>query len=115
MTEKSDSEASAPELESYRAKRSADRTGEPFDGETAASARAQPDAPRHFVIQQHAARRLHWDLRLQFGAVLRSWAVPRGPSLDPTVKRLAVRTEDHPLDYIHFVHSFHPFQLLYPP
>ncbi len=102
MTEKSDNEASAPELESYRAKRSADRTGEPFDGETAASARAQPDAPRHFVIQQHAARRLHWDLRLQFGAVLRSWAVPRGPSLDPTVKRLAVRTEDHPLDYIHF-------------
>jgi bifunctional non-homologous end joining protein LigD len=102
VTEKSDSEASAPELESYRAKRSADRTGEPFDGETAASARAQPDAPRHFVIQQHAARRLHWDLRLQFGAVLRSWAVPRGPSLDPSVKRLAVRTEDHPLDYIHF-------------
>ncbi|MCR9160211.1 MAG: DNA ligase D [Nannocystaceae bacterium] len=102
MTEKSDNEASAPELERYRAKRSADRTGEPFDGETAASARARPDAPRHFVIQQHAARRLHWDVRLQFGAVLRSWAVPRGPSLDPTVKRLAVRTEDHPLDYIHF-------------
>lgn len=102
MTEKSDSEASAPALERYRAKRSADRTGEPFDGETAASARAQANAPRHFVIQQHAARRLHWDLRLQFGAVLRSWAVPRGPSLDPSVKRLAVRTEDHPLDYIHF-------------
>lgn len=99
MAEKTDK---SDELDQYRAKRSADRTGEPFDGETAASARARPDAPRHFVVQQHAARRLHWDLRLQFGAVLRSWAVPRGPSLDPAVKRLAVRTEDHPLDYVHF-------------
>lgn len=103
VSEKSDSEQSAPdELDIYRAKRSADRTGEPFDGESAASARHNPEGPLHFVVQQHAARRLHWDVRLQFGAVLRSWAVPRGPSLDPTVKRLAVRTEDHPLDYIHF-------------
>ena len=102
MSEKSDSEAGGPGLDTYRAKRSADRTGEPFDGETAASARVRPEAPLHFVVQQHAARRLHWDLRLQFGDVLRSWAVPRGPSLDPAVKRLAVRTEDHPLDYIHF-------------
>ncbi len=104
MAENSDDERSAVpgELRTYRAKRSADRTHEPYDGETAAAARAQPDAPGHFVIQQHAARRMHWDLRLQFGAVLRSWAVPRGPSLDPSVKRLAVRTEDHPLDYIHF-------------
>ncbi len=103
MSEKSDNNGSArDELDRYRAKRSADRTGEPFDGESAASARHSADAPLHFVIQQHAARRLHWDVRLQFGAVLRSWAVPRGPSLDPTVKRLAVRTEDHPLDYIHF-------------
>ncbi len=104
MAEKSDSERSAEpgDLQTYRAKRSADRTHEPYDGETAASAMAHADAPGHFVIQQHAARRMHWDLRLQFGSVLRSWAVPRGPSLDPSVKRLAVRTEDHPLDYIHF-------------
>jgi bifunctional non-homologous end joining protein LigD len=103
VAEKSDSSAGAPgELETYRAKRSADRTGEPFDGETAAVTEHSAGTPGHFVVQQHAARRLHWDVRLQFGTVLRSWAVPRGPSLDPSVKRLAVRTEDHPLDYIHF-------------
>ena len=89
------------ELETYRAKRSADRTGEPF-GQVAPTPEGGVGEPRNFVIQKHAARRLHWDLRLEIGGVLRSWAIPRGPSLDPSVKRLAVETEDHPIDYLHF-------------
>jgi bifunctional non-homologous end joining protein LigD len=97
----SDDEQHEPKLEHYRRKRSADRTGEPFD---APSDDAEPTAgaARLFVVQKHAARRLHWDLRLEMGGVLRSWAVPRGPSLDPADKRLAVETEDHPLDYVDF-------------
>jgi bifunctional non-homologous end joining protein LigD len=87
-------------LERYRRKRSADRTGEPFGAPP--EAEPPPGAPRLFVVQKHAARRLHWDLRLEIAGVLRSWAVPRGPSLDPTDKRLAVETEDHPIDYVDF-------------
>ena len=86
---------SAP-LEAYRAKRDFGRTREPICG-----ARTPAQAPEGglYVIQKHRARRLHFDFRLELDGVLKSWAVTRGPSLDPAEKRLAVRTEDHPLEY----------------
>lgn len=84
-------------LDTYRAKRSADRTPEPFG----------PEGERGrgrgvFVVHKHAASRLHYDLRLEWDGVLLSWAVPRGPSFDPNEKRLAVQTEPHPLNYADF-------------
>jgi bifunctional non-homologous end joining protein LigD len=89
------------DLRRYREKRDPERTPEPFGGELAARA-LPPDAARGFVVQQHAARALHYDLRLEIDGVLVSWAIPKGPSLDPAQKRLAVQTEDHPLEYADF-------------
>jgi bifunctional non-homologous end joining protein LigD len=79
-------------LSSYRAKRSEDTSPEPVGSVSAAPGRL-------FVVHKHAARQLHWDLRIEMDGVLRSWAVPRGPSYDMNDKRLAVRVEDHPLEY----------------
>jgi bifunctional non-homologous end joining protein LigD len=89
----------ADRLERYRAKRDPDATPEP-DGAAPDPASAE-DAPR-FVVQEHHARRLHWDLRLEHEGVLASWAVPRGIPPTPERNHLAVRTEDHPLEYLEF-------------
>lgn len=82
-------------LSRYRAKRDFGRTAEPAGAEAAAAIAAG----HRFVVHKHAARRLHYDLRLELGGVLKSWAVTRGPSFDPNDRRLAVHVEDHPLDY----------------
>ena len=89
------------DLKLYRRKRDAAGTPEPM-GEEHERRAVSPGAPRLFVVQQHAARRMHWDLRLEIEGVLVSWAVPKGPTRDPAERRLAVRTEDHPLEYLDF-------------
>ncbi|HEY3500965.1 MAG TPA: non-homologous end-joining DNA ligase [Polyangiaceae bacterium] len=93
------SRARKPTLATYHEKRDFSRTAEPR-GEARARGPKRADAKgSSYVIQKHAARRLHYDFRLELDGALLSWAVPKGPSLDPGVKRLAVETEPHPLEY----------------
>ena len=95
-------EAAGDGLSLYRQKRDPARTNEPFAAPEVVPGRDDRTLQGRFVVHQHAATRMHYDLRIQVGSALKSFAVPKGPSLNPEDKRLAVNTEDHPLEYLEF-------------
>lgn len=104
LSEKGDGKSSkkpsaSEQLAEYRRKRDFKKTAEPAGGRTRS---ARDTKKLEFVIQKHAATRLHFDLRLELDDVMKSWAVPKGPSADPSVKRLAMQVEDHPMEYNSF-------------
>src|SRR5579863_3009817 len=95
----------SPDLREYAARRDFDATPEPAGDPAGTDADANATAAgagARFVVQEHHARALHWDLRLERDGVLASWAVPKGIPMDPHENRLAVHTEDHPLEYLAF-------------
>ena len=83
-------------MKAYQEKRDFNKSTEPLWGE------GKDEGQHRFVVQKHQATHLHYDFRLEIGGVLQSWAVPKGPPLEPGVRRLAVQVEDHPIDYIDF-------------
>jgi bifunctional non-homologous end joining protein LigD len=89
-------------LDRYREKRVAGATPEPMASSPVPGEKGIAKGPRMFVVHQHDATRMHWDLRLEIDGVLCSWAVPKAPSMDPDDKRLALKVENHPLEYVHF-------------
>ncbi|HEY5086447.1 MAG TPA: DNA polymerase ligase N-terminal domain-containing protein [Gemmatimonadaceae bacterium] len=93
--------SAAEQLKEYQRKRDFAKTREPSGAiaQKRASSRTAAANQLRFVIQKHDASRLHYDLRLEMDGVMKSWAVPKGPSADPSVKRLAMQVEDHPIDY----------------
>ena len=104
---RSSSKRAPTKLAEYQRKRDFTKTREPSGGRTKSATRERSPRKKrapalHFVVQKHAASQLHFDFRLELDGVMKSWAVPKGPSYDPKVRRLAMEVEDHPIEYNKF-------------